>query len=549
MKILLVLLAFIPLLLFSQSKKKKAFAELQARAALTAAIKSHLQYLSDDKLEGRRTGTKGEALAMDYIVAQYKQAGILPKGINDSYIQPFEINEGKQISSTSFLEINNQQASINDHYFPLAYTANKMVKSNVAVSLNESGNIWFRDLKDWLEDNQNNPHYNIEDAIKKYITRATSRGATGLCIYNTSSIEDNLQFNKYDTSFAATIPILYITKAGMSRFFKDLTATQTVKTNVLVRQSIRPAHNIVAFLDNNAPNTVIIGAHYDHLGFGEDNNALDTGTIIHNGADDNASGTAAVIELAKQLKTSTAKCNNYLFIHFSAEELGLLGSKYWIQHPTISTNINYMINLDMVGRYDTAKKLMIGGYGTSSTWAEVIKATTTKDLKLKLDSSGTGPSDHATFYRNNTPVLFFFTGTHSDYHKSTDDCDKINYEATTDIVNYIQKVIASADSKGKLSFCKTAEASSENTPHFTVTLGVIPDYSYTGTGVRIDGVSPNKQAERIGLQAGDILLQLGSTKFADLQQYMEALSKFKHGDDTQLIIKRGNEEKAFDVHF
>ena len=209
-----------------------------------------------------------------------------------------------------------------------------------------------------------------------------------------------------------------------------------------------------------------------------------------------------------------------------------------------------MINMDMVGRYDTARKLVIGGYGTSPVWSEAIATTANPfNLKIKTDSSGSGPSDHAAFYRKDIPVLFFFTGSHTDYHKASDDADKINYDAQAAIVEYITALISNIDNKGKLTFLKTAEQQMGKSSKFTVSLGVIPDYGYTGTGMRIDGVSPGKVAEKAGLQAGDILLQLGDYKFVDVMSYMTALSNFKKGDKTTLKIKRGGEEKSYEIEF
>jgi hypothetical protein len=202
----------------------------------------------------------------------------------------------------------------------------------------------------------------------------------------------------------------------------------------------------------------------------------------------------------------------------------------------------------MVGRYDSARKLTVGGYGTSPTWSNVFETTTNKTLVLKFDSTGSGPSDHASFYRANMPVLFFFTGSHPDYHKATDDWDKINYDGERQIVQYIYRLIQTTDAKGKLTFTKTTEPQMGRAT-FTVSLGVLPDYGYSGTGVRIDGVSPGKLAERLGLQAGDVLLQLGDYKFVDVNSYMKTLSKFKKGNATKLTIKRSNEEKTFDIVF
>jgi len=305
---------------------------------------------------------------------------------------------------------------------------------------------------------------------------------------------------------------------------------------------------VVGFIDNKAKNTVIIGAHLDHLGYNEDKHGLDLNNFIHNGADDNASGTAALIELAKSLTQDAPKNNNYLIIHFSGEELGLLGSKYWLDHPTYNGNFNYMINMDMVGRYDTARKLTIGGYGTSSKWSQIM-ANTPTTLLTHYDSAGTGPSDHASFYRKDMPVLFMFTGSHSDYHKATDDWDKINYEGEKEVVRLVQAIIKNTDGYEKLDFLKTREQSMGKSTKFSVSLGVMPDYAFTGTGVRIEGATEGKLAEKLGLKKSDVLMQLGDYKLIDVMGYMQALGKFKKGDKTTLIIKRGTEEIKYDIQF
>jgi hypothetical protein len=544
-KLLLIVLLF-PILSYSQSKKKKRLAEEKANAELVANLKTHIQYLADDKLEGRRTGSKGEELAMQYITDQYRQMGLEPKGTN-GYIQEFDINEGRQVDAGTLLQVDGKALRLTQEYIPLAFSAMRSISGRPAIALSESGQPWFRDLKDVLEENKDNPHFDIEEAIKKLIDKVSAKGATALFLYNTSPLVDNVQFNKNDKTIAAKIPVVYLTKEGYEKYFSDHAATLPIELNISFSDKTRKARNIVGFINNQAPHTVILGAHYDHLGYGEDKGALDTGHLIHNGADDNASGTAALIELARMLKKKAPVRNNYLVINFSGEELGLLGSKYWIEHPTAAVTSNYMINMDMVGRYDTSHKLTIGGYGTSPVWGEVFAAEK-HNLAVKFDSTGSGPSDHASFYRKDMPVLFMFTGSHSDYHKATDDWDKINYNSEKDIVKMVYHVIETTDSKGKLPFTKTREQQMGRAS-FTVTLGVIPDYGFSGTGLRIDGVSPGKLAEKTGLQAGDVLLQLGDYKFVDVNSYMESLKKFKKGDKTQLRIKRGSEEKVFEIVF
>lgn len=547
MKKLLFLLLLVPVLSWSQSKRKKRIAEEKANTILVTNLKTHVNYLADDHLEGRLTGSKGEELAAQYIIKQYEQLGITPKGTK-GYEQVFDINEGKQIDAATSLVIDDKTLTIRKDYFPLPYSPNKKVKGKPAMILSEKGQPWFYDVKETLEEQKNNPHFDLEAAIKKQVETVVAKGATTLFVYNSSTLTDNIQFNKNDRSALLPIPVIYITKEGWKKYFSDEEASLDMTLNVSLSEKKRKGRNIVAFIDNNAANTVIIGAHYDHLGYGEDKTALDTFHAIHNGADDNASGTAALLELARLLKEKSPANNNYLLMHFSGEELGLLGSKYWLENPTVQVASNYMINMDMVGRYDTAHKLTVGGYGTSPAWGEVWKNLKTT-LITKFDSTGSGPSDHASFYRANIPVQFFFTGSHPDYHKVSDDADKINYTAQRDIVKLIYELIVQTDTKGKLAFAKTTEPQMGQVRSFKVSLGVIPDYGYTGTGMRIDGATPGKMGEKIGLKAGDILMQLGEYKFVDVMSYMQALGKFNPGDKTKLRIKRGTEEKEYDIQF
>ena len=346
--------------------------------------------------------------------------------------------------------------------------------------------------------------------------------------------------------------MVYVQKNIANKFFKDETITHDIKIKIDIGNKVRTGHNVIGYIDNGAVNTIIIGAHYDHLGFGEDHNSLFTGTTpaIHNGADDNASGTSAMIEVSKLIKAANLKKYNYLFIAFSGEELGLYGSKYFTEHSTINlSTANYMINLDMVGRLnDSTRGLNIGGYGTSPTWGEMLNA---KDnyFAIKFDSSGTGPSDHTSFYRKDIPVLFLFTGVHSDYHKPSDDADKINYTGQLKVVNYIYDIVVATNKKEKLSFTKTREAATSAKSSFKVTLGIMPDYTFSGSGVRVDGVSDGKIAQKVGIQTGDVVEQLGDIKFTDVQGYMGALGKFKKGEASKVKVKRGDKELWFDIVF
>ena len=519
----------------------------KADKTLIQNLKGHIQYLASDELEGRRAGDMGEQKAVDYIIKQYQELGIQPMGDN-GFIQSFPIDEGKRFSNNAYVKINNQKAILDSDFFALSNSGFGNFNSKASVSLNEPKQVWFMDVNDVLEENATNPHFDLNNWIINTATQIKEKEAAALFLHNSGTTVDNIQFNKFDTAKALALPVVYFTKQGFAKFFDDELATYQIETDISFEHPTRTAHNLVGFIDNHAANTIILGAHLDHLGYNQDKHGLDLNNLVHNGADDNASGTAALMELAKSLLKKSPKNNNYLFIHFSGEELGLLGSKYWLDHPTYQGSFNYMINMDMVGRYDTARKLTIGGFGTSSKWAEVLSKTSTP-LLTHYDSAGTGPSDHASFYRKDMPVLFLFTGSHSDYHKATDDADKINYEAQKDVVRLVQNIIKTTDDYGKLDFLKTREQSMGKSTKFTVSLGVMPDYAFTGTGVRIEGASQGKLGEKLGLKASDVLTQLGDYKLIDVTSYMQALSKFKKGDKTVLVIKRNGEEVKFEIQF
>lgn len=307
--------------------------------------------------------------------------------------------------------------------------------------------------------------------------------------------------------------------------------------------------NVVGFIDNNAENTIVIGAHYDHLGMGDEGSLHRGDPMVHNGADDNASGVAVMLHLADKLLEGNTN-NNYLFIAFSGEEMGLLGSNYFVKNPTIDiTKVNYMINMDMVGRLKKNKALAIYGTGTSPIWQETIeKANSQHTFDLKMNTSGVGPSDHTSFYLQDIPVLHLFTGQHVDYHKPSDDFEKLNYEGMLQISNYIYRIILAVNSQGKIAFTKTANES-DDTPRFKVTLGVIPDYLFDGKGMRIDGVSENRPAQKAGLQKGDVVIQLGEHEVTDMKTYMKALSKFENGNKTTVKVDRNGEVIEAEVTF
>ena len=346
---------------------------------------------------------------------------------------------------------------------------------------------------------------------------------------------------------------LNVEPIGENGYFQEFSFKQkshphdTISTSDSIQENSITGKNVIGFIDNKSINTIVVGAHYDHLGFGGEGSLYRSDSLkIHNGADDNASGVSLMLDLAAKLKNSNN--NNYLFIAFSGEELGLLGSNFFVKNPTIDIkSINYMINMDMVGRLNNENTLAVYGLGTSPIFKQTIKSNN-KNFKIIENESGVGPSDHTSFYLNDIPVLHFFTGQHSDYHKPSDDSELLNYEGINLISDFIYSIISDLNDNGKLPFRETKNESQE-TPRFKVSLGVIPDYLYDGKGMRIDGVSKGKPAEKAGFQKGDIVIKLGDEEVTDMMSYMKALSKYENGDKVDVQISRKNELSIKKVTF
>lgn len=307
-------------------------------------------------------------------------------------------------------------------------------------------------------------------------------------------------------------------------------------------------YNVIGRIDNPGEEVIVIGGHYDHLGHGGFGSLHTGGPAIHNGADDNASGVAIMLELAKELKQSPIH-SDIIFIAFSGEEYGLLGSNYFTKSILgQEQQYKFMINMDMVGRLDEMRGMAVNGVGTSSIWDLVIDEANTDQLKLIKSESGTGPSDHSSFYYTETPVLHFFTGQHADYHKPSDDIEKVNFEGMEKISKLILGIVQKADEFSDMNFTKTKETKQENMS-FKVTMGIMPDYLFDGKGLRIDGILEDRPAQRAGLLKGDIVIKLGEQDVTDINTYMKALNMNEPGSTVTVKVLRGKEEKDVSLKF
>jgi len=380
---------------------------------------------------------------------------------------------------------------------------------------------------------------NKQEIINKMIDEVTYLASDALEGRETGTDSEKLAAKYISSKFEE----YNLTKRGQEGYLQYFEAT--IKENPHTQSVKRKITgiNVVGYIDNKQQQTIIIGAHYDHLGYGHFGSLHDGEKEVHNGADDNASGVSILINLANSL--TDIKNYNYLLIAFSGEEHGLFGSSYYAKNPTIDLEkVRFMVNFDMVGRLNKENTLALNGIGTSSKWEDLINDANKFDFKLKTTESGIGPSDHTSFYLQDIPVIHLFTGQHEDYHKPSDDVEKINFNGMYKIHEYVKEIIVKSIEIDDFDFQKT-KSDTTTAPRFKVTLGVMPDYLFDGKGMRIDGVSKGKTAEKFGILKGDIVVKIGDIDVNDMMGYMKGLSKFEKGNST--VVKINRQGKIIDI--
>jgi aminopeptidase YwaD len=542
-------------MLFVSTQGKSQNIDLQAQ------LKKHISTLASDKLEGRETGTQGEKLAAAYITSIFSQLG-LKASADSGYYQSFPFFKKYDTDKSSFNQDIKAFKQGKDFYvYPTrlsGQTSGHLADVGYGINAPALGYNSYSGLsqlngKVFLiqmgHPENGNPHSRFESLadVQSKIDTAISYGAIAVIFTCSNDLFQKLKPDYYKRLGRETIPALLVNASCMQHLKANILLP--VAINCVIKKEMGTGYNLIGTIDNNKPYTVVLSAHYDHLGYGEEGSLYTGKKAIHNGADDNASGVASILELARVIKQSGLKNYNYTFIAFSGEEKGLLGSNYYVkQASTTLSAFNYNINLDMVGRLSTTEPvLLINGVGTATEWPSEIEKL--KGVKIKTTSSGIGPSDQTSFYLSNIPAIHFFSGTHTDYHKPTDDENKINYEGTITILNMLSELITSLDAKPKLTFTKTNDSAETSRPRFKVTLGVIPDYAFEGEGMRIDGVSPSKPADVAGLKKGDVILKIGDVTISDMSSYMKALGNYAKGDAASVTFKRGQEILSKSVTF
>ncbi|MBA4303586.1 MAG: hypothetical protein C0424_05120 [Sphingobacteriaceae bacterium] len=533
--------------------------------ALVPRLRYHVYYLADDSLAGRQTGSKGEQMAADYLIKQFNDIGLQPAGDQGDWKQAFSFTGKQEFGKENRLQLGSMKPKWSAGFFTLPQSGSGKVQGQLvdvgygisnaelkhddyAGKGNLVGKVFLMQL---YSPDGSNPHgaFGADAAIERKLKLAAEKGAIGVVFYPGSE-KDPLPNDQLDRrSQQQSLPALCLRWEQTTEAKRQLGKQAKLQTQIIRHQIT--GHNVIGYLDRGAVHTVVIGAHYDHLGHAEYGSSLHAGErAIHNGADDNASGTAALVELARYFGQSKSARYNFLFMAFSGEELGLLGSAYFAKNPTIPLeSVAAMLNMDMVGKLDSqSRQLGVLGIGTSPVWPALVQSQA-GDLKLKTSASGTGASDHTSFYLKDIPVLHLFTGTHSDYHKPSDDAEKLNYAGMADVVNYIIRVVNGLESGDKLPFTKTNDEDSRNAPRFKVTLGIMPDYFYEGRGIKVDGVTAGRPAAKAGVKQGDLLLELGDYELADMQAYMRALAAFEKGQQTTLVLIRGGETLKLPLEF
>ncbi len=538
-------------------------------------LQQHISYLASDALDGRRTGTAGANDAARYVAGEFSRAGLMPgpgkaarkpRAIIASYLQTFPYVGRVELGKSNVLSIHEGESfRVGKDWMPLGISANQtlnltgVVNAGYGITANE---LNHNDYKGTYSKTQvavvrtgtpdgDNPHgrFTAAGQLRFKVAAAQSAGVGALLI---TSEEDDLKNDPlaqlgYDNAGLAAIPVAVISKQTAEKLANSKEVTLTTD---VVRAEV-PSYNVVGVLEGSDPilknETIIIGAHYDHLGRGGEGSLAPTTGEIHHGADDNASGTAGLIELARIFGAQRPKLKRTLiFIAFGGEEEGLLGSNYYVNHPvTPLANTVGMINMDMIGRMKD-RKLIIGGVGTAKEWRDLIAPE--KSFELTLNEDGFGPSDHSSFYGKQVPVLFFWTGTHNDYHKPSDTWDKINYNDEAKILSFVARIVREIDGADKRLTYTTAKSDpAPRSSGFRVYLGTIPNYADTTDGLLLDGVREDSPAAKAGLKAGDRIVKIGNRDVKNVYDYTYALGEMKAGQEYVFEVMRGSERLSLKV--
>lgn len=553
---------------------------------------NHIGFLASDSLKGRYPGTPEDKVAAKYIATNLKNSGL--DLIFDQGLQSFEITTDLKTGEKNLLAINDQAFGLNVDYAPVSFSTNSIVEAEVAFvgygfiieqgdqNWNDYSNIdvknkWVLILRGEPENTDKNLPFSMYSSLRSKAITAKDQGAAGVLFVS------GKQFDKDDELISLSrpegeinIPVIQIKRnianlllSKKGKTIDDIETAPNIypisfqtevilkgQTDIIINSA--QTYNIAAQLIINPDyNYIVIGGHYDHLGFGGQGTGSRAPSVhaIHYGADDNASGVSAMLEIAEKLATKRDSLKtNFIFVAFGAEEMGLIGSKYFVNHlPIEDSLIKTMINIDMVGRMKKDRSLQVGGTGTSLE-GEAILETVNQNYNFKLGFSkeGYGPSDHSSFYSKDIPVFFFSTGAHIDYHTPGDSLGGINFEGLLQSSNYIYDFAFKVSSKNQMLTYQEAGPKIPNgnmrNEKLKVSLGIMPDFSgVEKQGLRADIVIKDKPADKAGMLSGDIIVAINGYPVGDVYEYMERLSKLKAGQIITVEVIREEQKEILIV--
>jgi len=578
-----------------------------------ARLQQHISYLASDALDGRRTGTQGANDAAHYLAGEFARLGLRPAiqkaGASRrlsvamaQYLQPFPYVAGVTLGPANALSLGDKKFNVGQDWMPVGFSSSSHVENTPIAFVGygiTASELHYDDYADKRISGRialalagtpdgDNPHgqYARYEGVRWKAIAARNAGAKALLIVTRDANlkDDRLAQLTYDNSAGdAGLPVAVVSQdliggkaifdgfesAAKKRQYMFDENSKVSLTIDLSRKEVQ-AYNVVGILEGSdrllKNETIIVGAHYDHLGRGGEGSLAPRSGEIHHGADDNASGTAGVLELARLFTSQRVKPRRTIvFMCFSGEEEGLLGSSYYVNHPVVPlASTVAMINMDMIGRMK-ARKLIIGGVGTAKEWRDLIgsgnitqavKITSTSDtaapggtFDLTLQEDGYGPSDHSSFYSKQIPVLFFWTGTHNDYHKPSDTFDKINYEDEVRVLSLVARIVRDLDNAEKRLTYSVAKSDSQQgrSTGFRVYLGTIPNYSDSNDGLLLDGVRDDSPAAKAGLKAGDKIVKIGTREIKNVYDYTYALGEMKAGEEYVIEVMRAGEKLVLKI--
>lgn len=527
-KIGIFILLLLPFNSFSKGNSEKA------ENATLVKLKQDISVLASDKMQGRLTGTDGETKAAEYIQSRFSGLGLTP--YKNNFTWDFSMKRGKQLVKNSYFKLLENKLLIGTEVLMMPYSGSISINGFALPHVNEQDNVWMVSMKDIKCDEGGN----AQKVMYDYAKECQSKGASSVVFYNDIDITQDLSMLTLRKFDPISIPVAVINNKPYTLYIKPNAKKDWISIDgkISYEDANVVGKNVVAMINNNASNTIVIGAHYDHLGT--------NGDMVYSGADNNASGVAALLSLAEMIKTSNLKHYNYLFIAFSGHEQNYQGAISFLKQNENQVNtFNCMLDLEGLGRLSNlGKELFVSGAATSPTWIPMLELTNKSLFKIQLDSSGLGYADYAPFYTKNIPVLGFSTGYHEDYMKPTDDVEKINGDGELLIINYIYNIIQAIDVQNKIAFTKTNDILTK-LEKLKTDIGILPDFTFNQNGIRVGTCIANKSAQSVGMKSGDVILKIGDYKIIDFDDYINAINKSERGRETTLVVKRGQLEYKF----